>query len=141
MIGRKIKMGKLLERLFGKKEGMKEGRTESYDDIVRKLALGDEEVNAFLESHKTDYLVSTSRVGERPLVEYMAKKYHPELEPYVDFPERLLCVVVDTRTSGIGIPERDVMRVYVDVEEKKVVAKDIVKWDKSGPGRVRPVKV
>lgn len=123
-------MGNWLERLFGRHEG--------YDDIARKLALGDDGVNEFIDSHKTGYSLSTSSVGERKLVEYMAKNYHPELAPYADFPERLLCVVVDTRTSGIGIPERDVMRIYVDVEEKKIVACDTLKWEgTSVSGRAR----
>lgn len=126
-------MGKLLERLFG--------RNESYDDIARKLALGDQDVNEFIESHKPNYSLSTAKIGGRDLLEYTAKNYHPELGPYVDSPEKLLFVVVDSRKSGmVGIPERDTMRVYVDIEEKKVVAKEILRWD-NGPGRVRVVKV
>lgn len=121
-------MGKLLERLFGRKE--------SYESVARRIALGDGDVNEFLDSHKKGYSLSVSGVGGRQLVEYLAKNHHhPELAQYADSPERLLCVLVDSRQSGIlGIPERDTMRVYVDVKGKKIVAKDILKWNNSsGP--------
>lgn len=128
----------LREWIFGKKE--------SYDEMARKvakrIALDDEDVNGFIESHKPYYSVSTVKVSGRDSMEYLAKNYHPELEPYVDSPEKLLFVVVDSRKSGmIGIPERDTMRVYVDVNEEKVVAKEILKWDRSGSGQVNVVKV
>lgn len=123
------------EWIFGKKK-------ESYDDIARKLALGDKDVNGFIESHEPYYSLSTAKIEGRDSLEYVAKNYHPELGPYVDSPEKLLFVVVDSRKSGMmGIPERDTMRVYVDVNEEKVVAKEILKWDRSGSGQVNVVKV
>lgn len=127
-------MEKLPERLFG--------RNESYDDIARKLALEDKDVSDFLDSHKSGYSLSVSGIGGKRVVEYLSKNHHhPELAPYAYFPERLLCVLVDSREAAFGIPERDVMRVYVDIEEKKVVARDTLKWERgSVSGRARVVK-
>lgn len=128
------------EWIFGKK------KEKSYDEMARKvaqrIALDDEDVNGFIESHKPNYSLSIVKIEGRDSLEYVTKNYHPELGPYVDSPEKLLFVVVDSRKAGMmGIPERDTMRVYVDVNEEKVVAKEILEWDRSGSGRVRTVKV
>ncbi len=104
------------------------GKKESYDELAYQLVREDKKAVEFMDSQKTGCSMSVSGVGGRRLAEYLSKYHHTEFAPYADFPERLLCVLIDSNESSFGIPERDVMRVYVDIEERKVVAYDTLKW-------------
>lgn len=132
--------------LFGKKNEQKKEKSqaeiESYVKTARQLAESDEKARAFLEARpeikKEEYVTTVNWVGSGDFLRHIGDHYHPEVREYAEYPDRLMCV-------GLLPPEKErtkdweAMRLYVDVESKRVVARDILTWD-TPAGQGRPKK-
>ncbi len=110
--------------LGGLKKFFIKGGTMNYREIAQRVAGEDELVKDFVWEHK-DYSINAAPAGDVGFIECLSD-YHRELSKYVKHPDRLFCVSFDSLPKGrMGIPERPMIRVYVDVKKEKIVAMDV----------------
>lgn len=103
-----------LKNFFKKADG------KIYNEVARRVAGEDELVKGFVAKHK-ECAIRAAPAGDAEFVEYLTER-HKELSEYVGHPERLFCVSFDSMPKGmLGIPERPMLRVYVDVKKEKIV--------------------
>lgn len=107
-----------LKKFFGKAD------RKNYHDVAKRVAGTDGLVKGFMGEYG-DCSIRAAPAGDSEFVGYLSE-HHGELSEYVDHPDRLFCVSFDSLPKGmLGVPERPMIRVYVDVKKEKIVTMDV----------------